>query len=175
MSIQVLRLIRACLLNDTIAARLCSRIDHVKEYQKFTRYRAKRARKRVEERLASQLQDGFDGRVYLQIEELADTSERLFRQLQRVLATPVLKFNAVLDKSAYSLAIFFRFLGHLILVTLLALGIFYVSEWRISQQLTNFSDAFMQIISNRAFLFVILFVLIINIRTILFRLGDKEI
>ena len=175
MSIQVLRLIRACLLTDTIAARLSGRIDHVKEYQKFTRYRAKRARKRVEERLASQLQDGLDGRVYLQIEELADTSERLFRQLQRVLATPVLKFNAVLDKSAYSLAIFFRLLGQIVLVSLLALGIFYASELRINQPLTNFSEALMQIISNRTYLFVILFVITINIRTILFRLGDKEI
>ncbi len=175
MSIHILRLIRACLLNDTIAARLCNRIDHVREYQKFTKYRAKRARERVEERLASQLQDGLDGRVYLQIEELADTSERLFRQLQRVLATPMLKFNAVLDKSVYSLAIIFRLLGHLVIVTLLALGIFYAKEWRMSQQLTNFANAFMRIISSRTYLMVILLLLVINIRTILFRLGDKEI
>jgi len=175
MNIHVLRLIRACLLNDTVAARLSPKIDHVKEYQKFSRYRAKRARERVEERLAQQFQDGLDGRVYLQFEELTDTSERLFRQLQRVLSTPVLKFNAVLDKSVYSLSVSFRFLGHLFLVTLAALGITYSIEWINNQQLINFADAFIQVISNQVYLVIILLVLFINIRTILFRLGDKEV
>lgn len=175
MNIHVLRLIRAYLLNDTIAARLCHKIDHVREYQKFSRFRARRARERVEERIARQFQDGIDGRIYMQVEELADTSERLFRQLQRVLSTPMLKFNAVLDKSVYSLSILFRLLGHLVLVTFAALGITYGMEWTTNQQLINFSDAFVQAISNRVYLSIILFVFIINIRTILFRLGDKEV
>ncbi len=175
MNIHVLRLIRACLLNDTIAARLHPKIDHVREYQKFSRFRAKRARERVEERLAQQLQDGIDGRVYLQIEELTDTSERLFRQLQRVLSTPVLKFNAVLDKSVYSLSILFRLMGHLLLITFAALGITYVWGWIVHQQPIDFSNAFVMVLSNQAYLIILLFVLIINIRMILFRLGDKDV
>lgn len=175
MNLQVLRLIRACLLNDTIAARLCSKIDHVNEYQKFSSYRAKRARERVEERFARQFQNGLDGRVYMQIEELTDTSERLFRQLQRILATPVLKFNAVLDKSVYTLSVIFRLLGQIFLVTLAGLGVIYVNEWIINNELINFFNAFRLLIANRVYLVIILLLLFTNLRMVLFRLGDKEV
>jgi len=175
MNIQVLRMIRASLLSDTIAARLSHKIDHVKEYHKFYRYRTKVARKRVEKRIRKQFQRGVDDRLYLQIEGITDTSERLFRQLQRFLSTPMMKFNAVLDKPVYAFAMFFKFLGQMALITALAIGITFSIEWVVDGNVLNIFDILSRVYSNRGFQLVILALLFINIRSVVFRLSDKEI
>jgi len=175
MNAHVLRLIRASLLYDTIAARLCPKIDHVNAYQKFSKYRAKKARQRFEISLGRQLESGLDERLYLQVEELADTGERLFRQLQRFLSTPTTKFNAVLDKPAYALFVFFRFWGHAAIVTGLTLGLSLFSRWINTGLVPGVVETLYQIFSSPWFQLTILFFLLINVRTLLFRLGDKEI
>ena len=175
MNAHVLRLIRASLLYDTIAARLCPKIDHVNAYQKFSKYRAKKARQRFETSFGRQLESGLDERLYLQVEELADTGERLFRQLQRFLSTPTTKFNAVLDKPAYALFVFFRFWGHVAIVTGLTLGLSLFSRWINTGLVPGVVETLYQIFSSPWFQLIILFFLLINVRTLLFRLGDKEI
>jgi ubiquinone biosynthesis protein len=175
MDIHVLRMIRACLLYDTVAARLSPRLDRVQEYHKFHKNHAKMARKRINKRFQQQIQRGFDDRFFLQIEEITDTSERLFRQLQRFLSTPVMKFNAVLDKSVYSVSIFFKFLGHLTILTIIALATVYGFAQIFDGQALTFFDSLTITISNPIFQLATLVLLVVNIRTILFRLGDKEV
>lgn len=175
MNIHVLRMIRACLLSDTIAARLSRKIDHVKEYQKFYRYRSKAARKRVEKRIRNQIQRGVDDRLYLQVEGITDTSERLFRQLQRFLSKPMMKFNAVLDKPVYAFSLLFKFLGQIALITALAVGILYLIEWFVDRTVLNIFEVLSKVYANRVFQLVVLALLFINIRSIMFRLSDKEI
>jgi ubiquinone biosynthesis protein len=175
MNIHVLRMIRSCLLHDAIAARLSQRIDHAKEYQRFSKHRANAARKRMVERVQQQLEQGLDNRIYLQFEEITDTTERLYRQLQRFLSTPLLKFNAVLGKSVYSMSIFFRLAGQFVIMVLIGLGIVYGFEGLANQQPPLFSNAIGQVFSNRIFQFGIIFLLMINIRSMLFRLGDKDV
>ena len=175
MNINVLRLIRACLLNDTIAARLCHKIDHTREYQKFTRYRAKQARKRVEASINEQFQRGIDGRVYLQFENIVDTSERLLHQIQRLTSTPVIKFNAALDKSVYSLSILFRMLFQIVIATLIGAGMYMGRSWLNHAGPQKFIQTLSLLITNQFFWLAILFLVIINVRTIMFRLGDKDV
>jgi hypothetical protein len=175
MNIHVLRMIRSCLLHDAIAARLSKKIDHVKEYQRFSKYRAKAARIRVTDRAQQQLEGGLDNRIYLQIEEIMDTTGRLYRQLQRFVSTPLLKFNAMLGKSVYSMSILFRLLGQIVIMTLIGLGIVYGAEWLANQYTPHFSSAIAQVFSSWIFHFGWVFLLIINVRTILFRLGDKDV
>ena len=174
-NIHVLRMIRSCLLHDTIATRLSEKVDHIQEYQRFSKYRAKAARKRVEERLLMQMEGGLGNRIFLQVEELVDTSEKLFRQLQRFLSAPTLKFNAVLGKSAYSLSILFKMLGQWALIIMLGLTLFYGYEWLTKQSVHHFSYAITQVASNGIFQLAILFSIIINVRSMLYRLSDKEI
>jgi hypothetical protein len=175
MNVNVLRMIRACLLFDMIAVRLNKKIDHVKEYQKFTKYRAKTARKRFEKQIRRQFRRGMDDQLYLQLENISDTGERLFRQLQRFLSTPVMKFNAVLDKPVYSISILFKFIWQSLIVTSVgAVGIF-ILKWIIEGIQSNLLDILGQVVTNPIFHLVILFLLFINIRTVIFRLSDKEI
>jgi predicted unusual protein kinase regulating ubiquinone biosynthesis (AarF/ABC1/UbiB family) len=175
MDIHVLRMIRACLFYDTIAARLSPKIDRVQEYHKFHKYRAKMARKRINKRFQRQIQRGIDDRIFLQIEEITDTSERLFRQFQRFLSTPIIKFNAVLNKSVYAFSIFFRLFWQLTILTTIILAIVYGFGWIFDRQTLTFFDTLTITASNRIYQLAILFLLIVNIRTILFRLGDKEV
>lgn len=175
MNIHVLRMLHASLLYSTLAARLHHKIDHLKEYQKFSKYRAKIARKRVVKSVRDQFQSGLDKRLYLQVEEIIGTSERLFRELQRFLSTPILKFNAIIDKSVFSFSILFRLLGYTGITTLIVAGIVYGSEWIVNGRVLAFSEAIFRTFSNRAYQLFLLFLVIINFRNILFRLGDKEI
>jgi len=175
MNIHVLRMIRSCLLHDAISARLSEKIDHVKEYQRFAKYRAKAARNRMEARVRQQFDQGIDNRIFLQIEEITDTSAKLFRQLQRFLATPMLKFNAVLGKSVYSISVFFRMLGQIVILTSIGLGCLYGIEWFTNHHQLQFSIALTQVFSNRMYQLGIVFLLMINFRTMLFRLSDKEV
>ena len=168
-------MIRSCLLHDTIAARLSKKINHVTEYQRFSQYRAKAARILVMERAQQQLEQGLDNRIYLKIEEITDTTGRLYRQLQRFVSTPFLKFNAVLGKSVYSMSILFRLLGQFVIMTVIGLGLIYSAEWLATQQVPPFSTAIAQVFSNRIFQLGCIFLVGINVRTILFRLGDKDV
>ncbi|MFC1936348.1 AarF/UbiB family protein [Chloroflexota bacterium] len=175
MNIHILRMIRACLLYDMIAIRLNNKIDHVKQYQKFTSYRAKVARQRIENQIRRQFRLGLDDKLFLQIEGITDTGERLFRQLQRFLSTPMMKFNAVLDKPVYSLSTVFKFFGQSALITAIAAGLVFAFEWFFRGNLLRLTDVLQQVAANRFYYLVILFMLFINIRAIIFRLSDKDI
>jgi ubiquinone biosynthesis protein len=175
MNINVLRMIRACLLYDMIAVRLDKKINHVKEYKKFTRYRSKSARKRFERRIRRQLTSGLGDQLYLQLEDMADTSERLFRQLQRFLSTPVMKFNAVLDKPVYSISILIKFIWQSSIATAIAAGIVLIVNWIFAGQQLTLANTLTQVTTNTFFHLFILLLLFVNIRAVVFRLSDKEI
>ena len=175
MDVNVLRMIRACLLHDMIAVRLDEKTDHTKEYRKFTRYRARSARKRFEKQVRDQLTRGVDDQLYLQFEEITDTGERLFRQLQRFLSTPVMKFNAVLDKPVYSLSVLIKFFWQSSIVTAMAAAILYFASWIQNGKQRSLLDILGQVSANTIYHLAILLLLFISIRAVVFRLSDKEI
>jgi ubiquinone biosynthesis protein len=174
-SIQVLRMIRSDLLYDTIAARLYPKINRVKEYRKFASYRGDAARKRMEKRIRSQLGGGIDERIILQTEEIVHTSQRLYRQLQRFLSKPLMKFNATLDKSVYSMSILFRLSWYLVVITGLTVALTYSYAWLTAEEVPSIIDAAGQAFSNRIYQWIVLLLVIINFRTMLFRMSDKEV
>ena len=175
LSIHILRMIRSNLLYDVLAARLFPKIDHLKEYQKFVVYRGKLARKRMEKRLRNQLKSSADNRLFLDVENLTKTSQRLYRQVQRFLSKPEMKINAVLGKSVYSLAVLFRLLGQTALVTGIMVAIIAMREWMTHEVLLQFSEALMQAFSNRIYQIIIAFLILVNVRTMLFRMSDMEV
>jgi len=87
----------------------------------------------------------------------------------------MLKFNAVLGKSVYSISVFFRMLGQIVILTSIGLGCLYGIEWFTNHHQLQFSIALTQVFSNRMYQLGIVFLLMINFRTMLFRLSDKEV
>ncbi|MBN1667269.1 MAG: hypothetical protein JW862_09270, partial [Anaerolineales bacterium] len=175
LSIQVLRLIRSCLQHDLLAARLSPGLDHERQYRRFGRTRARQARQRLAQQAAAQFDHGLQDRFFLEVEGLARTGERLFRQLQRSLAKPMMKFNAVLDKPVYVLTILLRWLVQLLLVSTLGLGM----GWLIAVLQDGLAPALpvllRGLLAHPLYWLVALFVTATNLRMVLFRLGDKDV
>jgi hypothetical protein len=117
----------------------------------------------------------LDDQLYLQYEEITDTVERLFRQLQRFLSTPVMKFNAVLDKPVYSISVLIKFIWQSSIVTAMAASILFFASWISNGEQRTLIDLLTQVSSNTIYHLAILLLLFINIRAIVFRLSDKEI
>jgi predicted unusual protein kinase regulating ubiquinone biosynthesis (AarF/ABC1/UbiB family) len=172
---EVLRMIRASLFYDTLAARLHPKINRAKEYQNFHSYRASQARKRVEQRLDNLFSFGTDSRVFSQIEQITDTGERLFHQFRRFLSIPTFKFNAIIGKYVYASSKVLNLLGQWIIITAIVLGFIYGSEWILSSQTLEFGEALSRIVSSRFYQLAVLLLVVVNFRAILFRLSDKEI
>ncbi len=57
-AIHTLRMIRATLLYDTVAVRICKEVDRFEEYLRFRKYREKQAKKRVTKNIEKQFKRG---------------------------------------------------------------------------------------------------------------------
>ena len=97
---------------DVIIHRLDRNLNLIKEYEGYTRERAKEARLRVKENWSKRWR-GQNDMDYLQIEELGDALTLLFFQLQRNVETPIVHFRNIVGKIAYIVSLFLK-LGYLI-------------------------------------------------------------
>lgn len=172
---EILRMIRASLLYDTMAAHLHPRIDRVEEFHKFYRFRAKQARKRVEKKFNNLFSQGMDNRVFSQLENISNTGERLFQQFRRFLSIPTFKFNAIIGKYVYAFSMLLNMIRQWIVVSAVNLGFVYGMEWFLSSQVIGLGDALSRVAFSRFYQLTVLFLVVVNSRAILFRLSDKEV
>src|SRR5438309_11220124 len=68
---QVLRLLRATLLYESMAARLHPTIDFVRQYWKFNAYRAEQARRRVTTTILDTLEGKTSGQMIIRLDHIA--------------------------------------------------------------------------------------------------------
>jgi hypothetical protein len=87
----------------------------------------------------------------------------------------MMKINAVLGKSFYSLAIVFRLFGHGVIATGVAIALCYGFGWVLNRESLGLAEAFLLVFSNRIYQLVILFLLFVNFRTMMYRMSDKEV
>ena len=172
---QMLQMMRATLLYDTVAALLYSKIDRLEEYRKFHKYRAKKARKRAEKQAWKRRTQGVDNFAYLRLEEVAYAADRLFFQLHRFLDKPAFRLNVSVSKSVYTLSTLIRLIGRLIVITGVTAIFVYGITWISNNPLPSLADLLQQIITNRLYQIIVLFLIFINVRRILYRYGDKVV
>lgn len=172
---QMLQMMRASLLYDTVAALLYSKIDRLEEYRKFHKYRAKNARKRAEKRAWRRRTQGVDNFAYLRLEEVGYTVDRLSSQLHRFLDKPAFRLNASVGKSVYTLSILIGLISRLVVITGITAVFAYAITWIYNTPLPPVADLLQQIVTNRVYQVVVLFLIFINVRRILFRYGDKAV
>lgn len=94
----MIRMIRATLLYDTVAASLYNNINVFKEFQKYSEGVARRARRQIEEAAVRQLLLGPDDSVFLKLREIANVGNGLLYRLQKFLDEPEFNFAAVAGK-----------------------------------------------------------------------------
>jgi ubiquinone biosynthesis protein len=118
--LNVLRMIRATLLYDTVAARIYPRIDVFKEYRIYHRDHAERVKARIQCSLWRQFFCGIDAENYVRARQLWDTGLILAQRLRSYLHKPLPNFKALIDKG-YEVAILaIRWLYTVTVVTTLA-------------------------------------------------------
>jgi ubiquinone biosynthesis protein len=171
----VLRLLRGNVMYDTLAVRLDPDINVIKEYRRFARYRAARARRRLRRQLGKQASDFPDDKsIYLQLEQLANTGESLFFRLRHALSIPRVNFGSLMSKGSFVVYMFIRLAAQLLAVTgLLTVGVVAVGYASTGQPL-DLRDAAAQLISSIAFQGLVVALVLLNARKMLFRMDDKD-
>ncbi|MCP5094732.1 MAG: AarF/ABC1/UbiB kinase family protein, partial [Chloroflexi bacterium] len=175
MSFDTVRMIRATLLYDTLAARLDHDIDLGREYRRYVKDAGAEARKRLVAETQMRLEKGLTGRDYLRIEQMIKLGEQAVYQANRLLRLRTFNFSALVGKFVsavmLSLSLMFQLLGVtavIVLATSLSQQLFFDIQ-------LSFSDALMQVATNGWYQLLMGFLTIISIRRITFRLQDKEV
>jgi len=172
MSADVLRMMRANFLYDTLAARLDNQVDPEKVYRRFARDAGKQARKRVRKSIRRRLSKGLVPNDYLAVEKTMDTAFRLMYRVQRFLDNPALKLPYMVEKWVYAATTLIRFAVLAGILTGTALAAVAAARW-VAGEDVNLSQAARQVASNAWLQVVVLFLALLNLRKVLIRLSDK--
>jgi ubiquinone biosynthesis protein len=98
MPLQMIRMVRATLLYDTVAAQLDSKINVFKEFEKYYSGVARRTRVDIQEAVIRQLLIGPDDSAYVKLQRIIDVGDALLFRAEKFLAEPEIGFEAALRK-----------------------------------------------------------------------------
>ncbi len=173
-TIHTLRMIRATLLYDTIAVRLSKHVDRFDEYLRFRKFRENQAKKRVQKNIENQFKHGLDDAVFLRLEEVAKTGEKLLYRTQTFLGSPMFNFSSLVGKWVFTASMIIKLIGRVLLVTLIS--VFFLAGIQIFQGFDlQPAEIIQKVLGNRFYLVLLAILLITNTRHILFRLRDQEV
>jgi predicted unusual protein kinase regulating ubiquinone biosynthesis (AarF/ABC1/UbiB family) len=173
-TIHTLRMIRATLLYDTIAVRICKEVDRFEEYLKFKKFREKRAKQRVTNGFRKQIRTGLDDPFFLRLEEITKTGEKLMFRTRHMLSSPVYNFSSLIGKWVFTLSLTIKLLGRLFLVTSIG-ALIYAGVHLLNGESLLPLDIVSALASNKAYLTLIAILIFTNTRHILFRIRDQEV
>lgn len=104
----MVRMIRATLLYDTVAARLYGDINIFKEFQKYEKGYAKRVRRNLQESFVRQMLLGPDNGNYMRLRSIIDIGDDLLVRARRFLDTQDFDFQALAGKVYSTIRVFVR-------------------------------------------------------------------
>jgi predicted unusual protein kinase regulating ubiquinone biosynthesis (AarF/ABC1/UbiB family) len=170
----VLMYARATLLYDTLAARLNPKIDFYKEYQTFGRDTQVQARKRVMKSLRRRMRNGLSGTDFEAIGKLATTGSDLLFRLRRIFTAPYdfTLTSYVIEKWVFTLIMLLRFGIRSLIFTAALTLLNMVTFWLVAQP-TSLSLALSQTLNSRFYQICLFVLLVIHLRRLLFRLGER--
>ncbi|MBT3369077.1 MAG: AarF/ABC1/UbiB kinase family protein, partial [Nitrospina sp.] len=172
-TIHTLRMIRATLLYDTIAVRICKDIDRFDEYLRFRKFRENQAKKRITKKVKNQFKRGLDDAIFLRLEDFAKTSEKLMYRTQGMLGSPLFNFSSLVGKWVFTASMIIKIISRVFLVSLLGILIISGVQFLGGQSLQPM-DILRLLAANRIYQVIVAILIIANTRHILFRLKDQE-
>jgi hypothetical protein len=173
--IEVLRVIRATLLIESLAVRLHPQTDFVKQYQKFTGYRAEQARRRVTDSILDRLDGKENEQSIIRLDRIAHTLEGLLFRTTHMLSLPSVNFSALMSKWSFAVYVLMRFLAQTAGVTLTAIALAAIYLYFQAGLPINTYSIFQKVITQPVYQAIILLLIFVNGRTVLIRMDDKEI
>ena len=174
MDIQVLRMLRATLLVESMAVRLHPSINFVRQYWKFDRFRAEQARRRVTDTILDQLDGKTNAQQVIRIDRILHTLQSFLLRTRHMLALPMVNFNSLMSKWSFVFNIFFRYIAQILAVTALAVIIGFAIGYFNGQPAANLQELLKSILGNPIYQISLLVLTFVNGRTVLFRMDDKE-
>lgn len=95
----MVRMIRATLMYDTVAAKLYPDINVFKEFERYSRGVARRTRRHIEECFIRQMFCGPDDRNFLKMQQVANVCDGILFRVQKYLDDPGHSFLAIAGKT----------------------------------------------------------------------------
>ena len=173
--IEVLRLLRATLLVESIAVRLDREIDFVKEYRRFDRYKAEQARRRVTETVLDRLEGKSNEQLIIRMDRIFQNVERLYFRNIHMFSLPSVNFTMMISKWSHTVYTTVRFATQALVVTAVAVGLAIASAALSGATPVDVRAAAAGAVASPFYHAVLLLLVFINSRAILFRLDDKEV
>lgn len=179
LNFNTLRVIRATLLYDTVAARLYSGMDSFREHRKYNKSAGRRARRRVKKSLFRRLAGGLRGTDYQRIEQLADIGDRMIYITQRFMNAPPFRYTMLTAKSVYAvmniIKTFTTIAAAALTASLVAVAYNLIFTPGYGLMSVEPLAVVKGVLSSNLFIAFVLFVTYLNLRRTRFRLHDKEI
>ncbi len=172
--IQVLRLLRATLLFESMAVRLHPKIDFVRQYWKYSTDRAEQARRRVTDTLVAIQEGKSDEQLVIRMDRIATILDGFFLRTRHLLTLPSVNFNALTSKWSFAFYTLLRFLGAVLAVTVLAGLLVWLNLSVSGRPLMSVYEVLRVVIGNPLYQGVLLLLLLVNGRTALIRMDDQE-
>ncbi len=170
MSFDTVRLIRATLLYDTLAARLDHDIDLPKEYRRYRKDAGREARKRLVKATERRIEKGLDSEDFLRLEQMVALGRSALYQANRLATLRTFNFGAYVGKLVSSVVLIFGLAFQLVAVTGLAMIVV-----ALFGDPDGFGDALGTVLTWWPFVAFLSVLGLISIRRILFRLKDREL
>ena len=171
--IHTLRMIRATLLYDTIAVRICKDVDRFEEYLRFRKFREKQAKNRITKVVRQQFKRGLDEAIFLRVEDIAKTGEKLMYRAQGMLGSPMFNFSSLVGKWVFAASMTIKIISRVLLVSLLGTLLIAGLQFLNGQSL-QLMAILRVLVTHRVYQAIIAILIITNTRHILFRLKDQE-
>lgn len=171
---QVLRLLRATLLYESMAARMHPTIDYVHQYWKFNAYRAEQARRRVTTTILDTLEGKTSGQMIIRLDRIATIVDGFFLRTRHMLSLPSVNFNALTSKWSYAFEGLVRLVTMALGVTVLGAAAIALNRYATGQPALSAYTVIQLLIANPIYQAVLLLLLVVTSRAVLFRLDDRE-
>jgi ubiquinone biosynthesis protein len=107
--LNMLRMIRATLLYDTVAGKLYPKINVFKEYAKYNEKYAAGVQRQMIRSFCKQVLTGPDPKTFVRVQQAVDTGNLLLFRLRRFLDEPFPNFTALISKACDFINSLFKF------------------------------------------------------------------
>jgi len=175
MSVDHVRMIRATLLYDTLAARLDHDIDLGYKYRAFMKDVGKTHRKRLHKKMRRRLEKGLTDRDYVRLDRLVKLGDRALYLSQRLFNLRTFNFGALLGKFVSSVILLITLVFQSLLATALIVLIVFGLQRATGIADLPFWDTVKTTVSNPWYLAGLIVLIFVNGRRMFFRLTDKEV
>jgi len=172
--IEVLRLLRATLLFESMAVRLHPKIDFVRQYWKFSADRAEQARRRVTDTVLALQEGKADEQLVMRLDRIATIFDGFFLRTRHMLSLPSVNFNALTSKWSYAFYTLLHLVGAVLIATVAGGLLVTLNLWLSGRPAMRVYDLIPYLINQPLFQALLLLLLLLHGRTVLFRMDDRE-